>query len=111
MFQKKMGRSRSRTPPRRGGQVLPEREGVPAPLLGIVSEGEGRRSDPVLEIASAEEVAPDLLTGDDPGLPPDAIAPHPPERRDEDSKEPKEKAAKPILISEEDMEGKTERGD
>ncbi|KAJ4941631.1 hypothetical protein JOQ06_011509 [Pogonophryne albipinna] len=30
------------------------------------------------------------------------------ERRDEDSKEPKEKAAKPILISEEDMEGKTE---
>uniref|UniRef100_A0A4W6EB95 U4/U6.U5 small nuclear ribonucleoprotein 27 kDa protein n=1 Tax=Lates calcarifer TaxID=8187 RepID=A0A4W6EB95_LATCA len=101
-----------------------ERDDVLAQRHGSVSEGEGRGIVPVLEIETetGAEVAHDLLTG---GVQAICVFPlhrsparrhrssslspmRQKDRRDDERKDVKEKAAKPIQISAEDMQGKTE---
>ncbi|KAI4821226.1 U4/U6.U5 small nuclear ribonucleoprotein 27 kDa protein isoform X1 [Pseudochaenichthys georgianus] len=110
-----MGRSRSRTPPRRGGQVLPEVEKLKSKerrrSRSTSRDRERRRREKERsrsrdrERRRSRSRSPHRRRS---RSPPRRHRSTSSERRDEDSKEPKEKAAKPILISEEDMEGKTE---
>ncbi|KAL3063445.1 hypothetical protein OYC64_003084 [Pagothenia borchgrevinki] len=110
-----MGRSRSRTPPRRGGQVLPEVEKVKSKerrrSRSTSRDRERRRREKERsrsrdrERRRSRSRSPQRRRS---RSPPRRHRSTSSERRDEDSKEPKEKAAKPILISEEDMAGKTE---